>query len=65
MQITRLLGDNRAVATRESQVLEIDISLLESPEVGEYVIVHAGFALEIIEHDDAVERIAFLTDIDA
>jgi hydrogenase expression/formation protein HypC len=36
---------------------EVSVSLLESPQVGEYVIVHAGFALHKVDADEAQETI--------
>jgi hydrogenase expression/formation protein HypC len=36
---------------------EADISLLENPKVGDYVIVHAGFAIDKIDELSAIETI--------
>lgn len=63
MKISRLLPDGRAVAERGKSEIEIDVSLLDSPEQGEYVIVHAGYALETIDTPDAEERIELLGDL--
>ena len=35
----------------------IIIALISSPEVGKYVIVHAGYAIEQINEKDALEAI--------
>lgn len=32
---------------------EVNISLLERVEVGDYVIVHAGFAIQILDREEA------------
>ncbi|RLI25689.1 MAG: HypC/HybG/HupF family hydrogenase formation chaperone [Candidatus Hecatellales archaeon] len=32
---------------------EINISLLERVEVGDYVIVHAGFAIQLLDREEA------------
>ncbi|MGQ9718622.1 MAG: HypC/HybG/HupF family hydrogenase formation chaperone [Nitrososphaerales archaeon] len=42
---------------------EVDISLVEKPRVGEYVIVHAGFAIERIDRADARETIRLLKEV--
>ncbi|MDD5621810.1 MAG: HypC/HybG/HupF family hydrogenase formation chaperone [Actinomycetota bacterium] len=33
---------------------EIDISLVPAVRIGDFVIIHAGFAIQIIEKEDAV-----------
>lgn len=39
---------------------EASLLLLEKPRVGEYVIVHAGFAINKINEDDALESLKLL-----
>ncbi len=41
---------------------EIDISLVDV-EVGDYVIVHAGFAIETIDEDEAQETMKVWTEL--
>lgn len=36
---------------------EVIVALLLNPEVGKYVIVHAGYAIEQINEQDALEAI--------
>lgn len=60
MRIVEVLDPPRAVAERGCERLDIDVSLLERVEPGDYVIVHAGYALETVESEDAEERIALL-----
>ena len=57
MEILRLLPDNRAVVRQGGVTLEADVSLLDDPRVGDFTIVHAGFALEKIEEDEAADQI--------
>jgi len=57
MRITRLLPDGRAAVERDGLQAEVDVSLLENPEPGAYVIVHAGFALEVLDLAEAEERL--------
>ncbi|MCP8312774.1 MAG: HypC/HybG/HupF family hydrogenase formation chaperone [archaeon] len=42
---------------------EVDLSLIEKPIVGEYVIVHAGFAIEKLDEIEAKETIRLLREI--
>ena len=42
---------------------EVDLSLVERPRVGDYVIVHAGFAIERIDRADARKTLRLLREI--
>ena len=44
---------------------KVDISLLQQCEVGDYVIVHAGFAIEILEEESALETLEIFRQIEA
>ncbi len=39
---------------------EASLLLLEAPKVGDYVIVHAGFAIHAIDETDAMESLKLL-----
>ena len=39
---------------------EASLLLLEAPKVGDYVIVHAGFAINKIHEEDAMESLKLL-----
>jgi hydrogenase expression/formation protein HypC len=39
---------------------EASLLLLENPKVGDYVIVHAGFAINKINEEDALESLKLL-----
>lgn len=39
---------------------KVSLHLLEDPKVGEYVIVHAGFAIQRIDEEAAVESLEIL-----
>jgi hydrogenase expression/formation protein HypC len=39
---------------------EASLLLLENPEVGDYVIVHAGFAINKLNEEDAMESLKAL-----
>ena len=61
MEIVRIDGVLALVRQNKTEI-EIDISLLDDPKPGNFVIVHAGYALEIIDSGDAAERIELLSD---
>lgn len=51
-------------ADRNSALIDFDgikqnviIALIQNPEVGKYVIIHAGYAIEQINEEDALESI--------
>jgi hydrogenase expression/formation protein HypC len=55
--------DIDAVAEMEGVRRNISLMLLPEAEVNEYVIVHAGFAIERLNEEEAVERIALIRQI--
>jgi len=59
MQIKKIDGF-RAVAEVNGVQREIGLELIESPKIGDYVIVHAGFAIEKVNEAEAKETISLL-----
>jgi hydrogenase expression/formation protein HypC len=57
MKIESIIDDTTAVVSQGETSMDVDISMLEHPKNGDYVIVHAGFAIEKLEVDDAIERL--------
>jgi hydrogenase expression/formation protein HypC len=57
MRIDTILGGGRAVVSQGGVSVEIDVSLLHDPKPGDHVIVHAGFAIEILSLTEAEERL--------
>lgn len=47
---------NKNIAEVESLGVkkEVDISLVPDVKIGDYVIVHAGFAIQLIDEEDAL-----------
>jgi hydrogenase expression/formation protein HypC len=54
------LEGTRATVDLSGNTIEIDVSLIEDPSVGDWVIVHAGFALERVDEEAARETIALV-----
>jgi len=42
---------------------EVDLSLIEDPRIGEYVIVHAGFAIEKLDEAEARETLKIFDEL--
>jgi hydrogenase expression/formation protein HypC len=57
MRIDKLVESGRAVVSQGAVSVEIDVSLLHDPRPGDYVIVHAGYAIEILSLTEAEERL--------
>lgn len=57
MLLTELRDDAQGVAELDGARFDVDVSLLEAPVVGDYVIVHAGFAIEKLDRDEADVRL--------
>ncbi len=52
-----ILDDKRAMVDYGGTRREVDITFVK-PEIGEWVIVHAGFALQILDKEEAKETLA-------
>ncbi len=57
LEIESINDDNTATVKEGGSQLEVDVSLLEDPAIGDFVIVHAGYAIEILDFDEAEARI--------
>ena len=49
----------------EGMVREVGLQLLDEPRVGDYVLVHAGFAIQVVDEAEALETLALLREIAA
>ena len=57
LQIEKIHKNNTASVKQGSTLLDVDISLLSDASVGDYVIIHAGYAIEVLELEEAETRI--------
>lgn len=51
------LKDNKAVVERSGVRFEADIRLLKNVRVGDFVLVHAGFAIQKVNREKAQETL--------
>lgn len=63
LRIVSLSEDGTAVGEHSHVRLEFSTVLLESPKVGDYALVHAGVALEILDTQSALETLALLKEV--
>ncbi|NQT74992.1 MAG: HypC/HybG/HupF family hydrogenase formation chaperone [Candidatus Omnitrophica bacterium] len=62
MKILKIEGD-RALVSAGSVQRRIAVNFLTSPRIGDYVIVHAGFAIEKIDPEKAEETLRMLEEL--
>lgn len=62
MRLVELQG-NKAVGELGGLRRRIDLSLLEGASVGDYVIVHAGYAIEKLEEEIAQQTLKLMQDL--
>lgn len=54
------IEDSRAIVDVYGAQREISLLVLEEPvNIGDYVIVHAGFAIQKLQENDAKERLGY------
>ena len=64
MQVISLLDNNKVLVKQGSGQLEVDVSLLGEVEEGSFVIVHAGYAIEVLDDEEAEIRIDLFKALD-
>ena len=63
LEIEEIRPDGKAMVRQGDGQIEVDVSLIDSPQVGDYVLIHAGFAIDTIDLQEATERIAMLREL--
>jgi hydrogenase expression/formation protein HypC len=61
-RIVKIQGENATVDFGGGTMREVNVSLVE-PKVGEYVIVHAGYAIQVLDRKAAEETLALWNEI--
>ncbi|KKK41916.1 MAG: Hydrogenase isoenzymes formation protein HypC [Candidatus Lokiarchaeum sp. GC14_75] len=57
------IEDNTALVDFDGIKQKIIIALIQNPEVGKFVVVHAGYAIEMMNEKDALEAIELWEEI--
>jgi hydrogenase expression/formation protein HypC len=63
MRLTEVGPGRQATAEVDGVRHAVDVSLLDAPKVGQYVVVHAGFAIETMDEDRANEILALFAEL--
>ncbi len=61
-KVMSMQGDKASVDFGQGVLREVNVSLVEA-KVGDYVLVHAGYAIQIIEEEDAKETLSLWNSI--
>jgi hydrogenase expression/formation protein HypC len=64
-EVTALLDDDMARVSIDGVGKIISVALIEDLKVGDYVIIHVGYALTKIDPDEAQRTLALLAELGA
>ncbi|WP_439373398.1 HypC/HybG/HupF family hydrogenase formation chaperone [Bradyrhizobium sp. DASA03120] len=64
-EVTKILPDEMAVVSMDGVSKEISIALIEDLAVGDYVIIHVGYALAKIDPEEARRTLDLLRELSA
>lgn len=62
-EVTKLLPDGMAVVSIDGVSKEISVALIEDIAVGDYVIIHVGYALTRIDPEEARRTLELLREL--
>jgi hydrogenase expression/formation protein HypC len=62
-QITELIDETTAMVQMGGVTRQVQVNLIEAPKVGEYLIIHAGFALSRLDEDEAHKTLQLLREV--
>jgi hydrogenase expression/formation protein HypC len=57
MKIVKILDHGKALVKQDDFETEVDLTLIENPRIGDYVIIHAGYAIDMLDLEEAQERL--------
>lgn len=61
--VEQLVGEDSAIVNLGGVRKEISLALVEDIAVGDYVIVHTGFALQKLDPEEAARTLALFAEI--
>ena len=65
VRVMELRGQDRAIVDLDGVRKEISLALLDGVNVGDYVILHVGYALSRLDPEEAQKTLALFARIDA
>jgi len=61
--VEQLTGNDNAIVNLGGVRKEISLAMVEDVAVGDYVIVHVGYALQKLDQDEAAETLALFAEM--
>lgn len=65
VRISQLLPDDMAVVDMDGVSREVSVALIDTPEEGDYVILHVGYAIGKLDADEAARTLALMDQLAA
>jgi hydrogenase expression/formation protein HypC len=65
VRVTKLLDGDRALVSAGGILREIDTALVDNLQVGDYVILHVGYALSKLDETEAAKTLEAMAAISA
>jgi len=62
-KITELQPDGMGLAEIGGVNKEVNLTLIEEPAIGDYVVIHVGFALQKLDPDEAAETLKMFEEL--
>lgn len=63
VKVIEILNENRALVEKDGVFLSVSTLLFPSLQLGNYVLVHAGFIIQKIDDGEAFERIEMINEL--
>ena len=60
MKVIEIRADKSALAEVSGITTEVSVALLKKVEIGDYIIVHTGFAIEVWDTEEAEKTLAVM-----
>lgn len=61
-RVIRVVGDRAEVDFGEGVLREVNVTLVD-PKIGEYVLVHAGYAIQKMDEKEALETLSLWNEV--
>ena len=63
LKIIELNNDNTGRVQGNEVTYNVNLSLIDSPQLGDFVLVHAGFAIDRLDKEEANTRIELFKEL--
>ncbi len=63
MKIIEINGDDTGKVEANDATYNVNLSLIDKPQLGDYVLIHAGFAIDRLDQEEANKRIELFKEL--